>query len=270
MRDHLRFYRHRWFKAWIALVVLSVSLIAMMQAAGNQAVMPGGLLLRGRGRAHRAPARHPRPYRHRHQRAGRDAGGDVPFRRGRRPPARRILRLAFHLPEEQSPRSCGSDGSRNPRSSFPPLAVALTGRHLTKAAGVALGLACATGFTIMESMAYAWKSIVNNGGAVSAGTILSSAASAPPSATSSGPAWSARWPSGRGRSRAALSSPFHHRRLHDGGHAALAQRRPAHPRHPGACPAALHRRRRGELLAVPPGHPRSGPGVAPDPEPSRT
>ena len=24
MRDHLRFYRHRWFKAWIALIIYSV------------------------------------------------------------------------------------------------------------------------------------------------------------------------------------------------------------------------------------------------------
>ncbi|MFF5208532.1 PrsW family glutamic-type intramembrane protease [Streptosporangium sp. NPDC000396] len=58
-----------------------------------------------------------------------------------------------------------------PAKIVPLLAVAFTGRHLTKAAGVALGVSCATGFAIMESMSYAWKSVDGNS-TVGAGVVL--------------------------------------------------------------------------------------------------
>ena len=40
MREHLRFYRHRWFKVWIAMIALSTALIAVIETVGNQAVLP--------------------------------------------------------------------------------------------------------------------------------------------------------------------------------------------------------------------------------------
>ncbi|MET8051248.1 PrsW family glutamic-type intramembrane protease [Streptosporangium sp. NPDC005286] len=171
MRDRLRFYRHRWFKAWIAMIVLSFSLIAMMQAAGNQAVMPAAffygaaagpiaLLLAIHDRIHIATS----------------------------VPAMTLMGMflfgggvalllggyfdSLFISQKNSTSILRVGWIEEPAKLVPPLAVALTGRHLTKAAGVALGLSCATGFTIMESMAYAWKSVANHGGAVGAGTIL--------------------------------------------------------------------------------------------------
>ncbi|MEU0479368.1 PrsW family glutamic-type intramembrane protease [Streptosporangium sp. NPDC006013] len=171
MRDRLRFYRHRWFKAWIAMIVLSFSLIAMMQTAGNQAVMPAAffygaaagpiaLLLAIHDRIHIATS----------------------------VPAMTLMGMflfgggvalllggyfdSLFISQKNSTSILRVGWIEEPAKLVPPLAVALTGRHLTKAAGVALGLSCATGFTIMESMAYAWKSVANHGGAVGAGTIL--------------------------------------------------------------------------------------------------
>ncbi|MEU4407830.1 PrsW family glutamic-type intramembrane protease [Streptosporangium sp. NPDC023963] len=171
MRDHLRFYRHRWFKVWIALIVLSFSLIAMMQAAGNQALLPAAffygaaagplaLLLAIHDRIHVATSVPPMTL------MGMFLfGGGVALLLGG-------YFDALFISEKNSTSILRVGWIEEPAKLVPPLAVALTGRHLTKAAGVALGLSCATGFAIMESMAYAWKSIANHDGAVGAGTVL--------------------------------------------------------------------------------------------------
>ncbi|WP_329088472.1 PrsW family glutamic-type intramembrane protease [Streptosporangium sp. NBC_01469] len=171
MRDHMRFYRHRWFKAWIALIVLSFSLIAMMQVAGNQAVLPAAffygaaagpiaLLLAVHDRIHIATSVPAMTL------AGMFLfGGGVALLLGG-------YFDALLISEKNSNSILRVGWIEEPAKLVPPLAVALTGRHLTKAAGVALGLACATGFAIMESMAYAWKSIANHDGALGAGTVL--------------------------------------------------------------------------------------------------
>lgn len=171
MRDHLRFYRHRWFKAWIAMIVLSFSLIAMMQVAGNQAVMPAAffygaaagpiaLLLAIHDRIHIATSVPALTLA-----AMFLLGGGVAL----------LLGGYFNsllISQKDSTSILRVGWIEEPAKFVPPLAVALTGRHLTKAAGVALGLSCAAGFAIMESMAYAWKSIANDAGAVQAGTVL--------------------------------------------------------------------------------------------------
>jgi RsiW-degrading membrane proteinase PrsW (M82 family) len=46
-----------------------------------------------------------------------------------------------------------------PAKLVPVVAIALTGRHLSKRAGIALGMAVATGFAILESVAYAYSTL---------------------------------------------------------------------------------------------------------------
>jgi len=46
-----------------------------------------------------------------------------------------------------------------PAKLVPVVALALTGRYLTKRAGVALGMAVATGFAVLESVAYAFADL---------------------------------------------------------------------------------------------------------------
>ncbi|MHA6803757.1 PrsW family intramembrane metalloprotease [Salinifilum ghardaiensis] len=53
-----------------------------------------------------------------------------------------------------------------------PVALALTGRYLTKLSGVALGMAAATGFAVLESMGYAYGALNAPGGLAGAETDL--------------------------------------------------------------------------------------------------
>ena len=45
-----------------------------------------------------------------------------------------------------------------------PVAIAVTGRYLTKLSGVALGIASATGFAVLETMSYGFTALHQNGG----------------------------------------------------------------------------------------------------------
>ncbi|MEU4834070.1 PrsW family glutamic-type intramembrane protease [Streptosporangium sp. NPDC023615] len=171
MREHLCFYRHRWFKAWIAMIALSFSLIAVMQTAGNEALLPAAFFYgAAAGPVALLLATHDRT------RIGVSVppmtlvgmflfGGGVALLLGG------CLDSLLISPKDDV--SILRVGWIEESAKFvPPLAVALTGRHLTRAAGVALGLSCATGFAVMESMAYAWKNVAGEGGVVGAGTIL--------------------------------------------------------------------------------------------------
>ncbi|MGV9533519.1 PrsW family glutamic-type intramembrane protease [Streptosporangium sandarakinum] len=170
MRQHLRFYRHRWFKAWLAMTALSAALIIMMEAVGNHAVRPAAFFY---GAAAGPMALLVAV----HDRTG--IGTSVPgvtlvgmflFGGGV------ALLLGGYFDSLLIPDGASLDILRvgwieEPAKLVPILALALTGRHLTKAAGVALGLSCATGFAVMESMSYAWKN-VDKDSAVGAGVVL--------------------------------------------------------------------------------------------------
>ncbi|GAA3514519.1 RsiW-degrading membrane proteinase PrsW (M82 family) [Streptosporangium album] len=170
MREHFRFYRHRWFKVWIAMAALSAALIAMTEAVGNRAVMPAAFFYgAAAGPVGLLVAIHDRT----------GIGASVPgvtlvgmflFGGG-------VALLlggyfdALFIPDKHGPSILQVGWIEESAKALPLLLVALTGRHLTKAAGVALGLSCATGFAIMESMSYAWKN-VDHAGAVNAGMVL--------------------------------------------------------------------------------------------------
>ncbi|MBB2914937.1 RsiW-degrading membrane proteinase PrsW (M82 family) [Streptosporangium becharense] len=153
------------------MIALSFSLIAMMEAVGNRAVLPAAFFYgAAAGPVALLLAIHDRTA----------LGASVPpitlagmflFGGGV------ALLIGGYLdsvliPDKHSPSILRVGWIEEPAKLVPPLAVALTGRHLVKAAGVALGLSCATGFAIMESMSYAWKSIHADAGVVEAGTVL--------------------------------------------------------------------------------------------------
>ncbi|MFI6888031.1 PrsW family glutamic-type intramembrane protease [Streptosporangium canum] len=170
MREHFRFYRHRWFKVWIAMAALSAALIAMTEAVGNRAVMPAAFFYgAAAGPVGLLVAIHDRT------RIGASVpgvtlmgmflfGGGVALLLGG-------YFDALLIPDKHGPSILQVGWIEESAKCVPLLLIALTGRYLTKAAGVALGLSCATGFAIMESMSYAWKS-VDDTGAVNAGMVL--------------------------------------------------------------------------------------------------
>ncbi|MGV9777192.1 PrsW family glutamic-type intramembrane protease [Streptosporangium sp. NPDC003464] len=170
MREHFRFYRHRWFKVWIATAALSAALITMTEAVGNRAVMPAAFFYgAAAGPVGLLVAIHDRT----------GIGTSVPgvtlvgmflFGGG----AALLLGGYFNallIPDKHGPSILQVGWIEESAKSVPLLMVAITGRYLNKAAGVALGLSCATGFAIMESMSYAWRS-VDATGAVNAGMVL--------------------------------------------------------------------------------------------------
>jgi RsiW-degrading membrane proteinase PrsW (M82 family) len=170
MREHLRFYRHRWFKVWIAMIALSAALIAVIQTVGNQAVLPAAFFYgAAAGPIALLVAIHDRT----------GIGNSVPgttligmflFGGG----VALMIGGYFDsllITSKNGPAILRVGWIEEAAKIVPPLAVALKGRYLTKAAGVALGLSCATGFAVMESMSYAWKSI-HSDGVIGAGTVL--------------------------------------------------------------------------------------------------
>ncbi|WP_271215766.1 PrsW family glutamic-type intramembrane protease [Streptosporangium carneum] len=155
---------------WIAMMALSASLIFMMEAVGNQAVMPAAFFYgAAAGPVALLVAIHDRT----------GIGDSVPgitlvgmflFGGG----VALLLGGYFDsllITDKGGPSILRVGWIEEAAKFVPLLAVALTGQHLTKSAGVALGLSCATGFAIMESMSYAWKSI-NHDSAVGAGMVL--------------------------------------------------------------------------------------------------
>ncbi|WP_344972884.1 PrsW family glutamic-type intramembrane protease [Streptosporangium fragile] len=153
------------------MIALSFSLIAMMESVGNQAVLPAAFFYgAAAGPVALLLAIHDRTA----------IGVSVPsitlagmflFGGG----VALLIGGYFDsvlIPDKNGPSILRVGWIEEPAKLVPPLAVALTGRHLTKAAGVALGLSCATGFAIMESMSYAWKSLHADDGVVGAGTVL--------------------------------------------------------------------------------------------------
>lgn len=170
MREHLGFYRRRWFKVWVGMMALSAALILMTETVGNRAVMPAAFFYgAASGPVALLVAIHDRT----------GIGDTVPgitlagmflFGGGV------ALLLGGYLdslliPDKSDPTILRVGWIEEAAKFVPLLAVALTRRHLTKPAGVALGLSCATGFAIMESMSYAWKSI-NHDSALGAGVVL--------------------------------------------------------------------------------------------------
>ncbi|MFF0578897.1 PrsW family glutamic-type intramembrane protease [Streptosporangium saharense] len=155
---------------WIAMMALSASLIFMMEMVGNRAVMPAAFFYgAAAGPVALLVAIHDRT------RIGDSVpgttlvgmflfGGGVALLLGG-------YFDALLISEKDSPTILRVGWIEEAAKFVPLLAVALTGTHLTKPAGVALGLSCATGFAIMESMSYAWKSIKQDS-AVEAGMVL--------------------------------------------------------------------------------------------------
>ncbi|GHE46895.1 protease PrsW [Streptosporangium violaceochromogenes] len=155
---------------WIGMMALSAALILMTETVGNRAVMPAAFFY---GAASGPVALLVAV----HDRTG--VGDTVPggalvgmflFGGG----VALLLGGYFDsllIPDKSGPAILRVGWIEESAKFVPLLAVALTGRHLTKAAGVALGLSCATGFAIMESMSYAWRSI-HRDSAVEAGVVL--------------------------------------------------------------------------------------------------
>jgi len=165
----LRFYRHRWFRLWLLMVGISAALVGVLEATGNHAVEPAAFLYgAAAGPLALLVATH-------------DRTGI-----GRSVPASTLLgtvlfggaagllfagffdaELISHL---NSPRIVLVGFIEEPAKLLAPVAAALSGRYLTKASGVALGLASATGFAVLESMAYAFGNL--RGGVLQAETVV--------------------------------------------------------------------------------------------------
>ncbi|MEV7012163.1 PrsW family glutamic-type intramembrane protease [Streptosporangium sp. NPDC051022] len=155
---------------WIAMMALSAALISMMEAVGNRAVLPAAFFYgAAAGPIALLVAIHDRT----------GVGDSVPgvtlvgmflFGGG----VALLLGGYFDslfIADKNGPSILRVGWIEEAAKFVPLLAVAFTGHHLSKSAGVALGLSCATGFAIMESMSYAWKSISHNS-ALEAGMVL--------------------------------------------------------------------------------------------------
>ncbi|MEV8635222.1 PrsW family glutamic-type intramembrane protease [Streptosporangium sp. NPDC051023] len=155
---------------WIAMMALSAALIFMMEMVGNRAVMPAAFFYgAAAGPVALLVAIHDRT----------GIGDSVPgttlvgmflFGGG----VALLLGGYFDslfIADKSGPTILRVGWIEEAAKFVPLLAVAFSGHHLTKPAGVALGLSCATGFAIMESMSYAWKSLSHDN-VLGAGVVL--------------------------------------------------------------------------------------------------
>jgi RsiW-degrading membrane proteinase PrsW (M82 family) len=155
----LRFFQRAWFRGWAAMIALSLLLVAVNMATGNIAVIPGALFY--------AAAAGPLAFALATQVRTRFAWAVAPgtllgmflFGGG--------LALAvggfFDALFTDGPGIWTVGFIEELTKFMPVLVVALTGRYLTKRAGVALGFASAMGFAVLETMFYGFDALATGG-----------------------------------------------------------------------------------------------------------
>jgi RsiW-degrading membrane proteinase PrsW (M82 family) len=155
----MRFIQRAWFRIWAAMVVLSLLLVAVDMATGNDATTPGALFYAAAaGPLAFAVATHVRT------RFALDVapgtllgmflfGGGLALTLG-----------AFFDALFTTDPGLWTVGFIEELAKFlPVLVVALTGRYLWKRAGLALGFATAMGFAIFETMFYGFDELARDG-----------------------------------------------------------------------------------------------------------
>ncbi|WP_343948559.1 PrsW family intramembrane metalloprotease [Nonomuraea longicatena] len=166
-----RLWQARWFRVWVLMVSTALGMAVVFEATGNQAVVPAAIFYgAAAGPVAMLVATHDRT----------GVGERVP-------PASLLSTFLFGggvalmlaglfdaslIKDEHGPQILAVGFIEESAKLLVPLGIALTGQYLTKGGGVALGLACATGFAVLESMSYGYTALKAGGLVQAEGTLL--------------------------------------------------------------------------------------------------
>ncbi|WP_327088708.1 PrsW family intramembrane metalloprotease [Nonomuraea sp. NBC_01738] len=153
-----RFWRSRWFRIWILMLATALGMALVFELTHNDAVVPAAMF-------YGAAAGPVAMLIATHDRTG--LGDSVPaatllgtflFGGGVGLMFAGLFDAEF-VKDEKGPEILAVGFIEETAKILVPLGIALTGQYLTKRAGVAIGLASATGFAVLESMSYGYSAL---------------------------------------------------------------------------------------------------------------